>query len=663
MLKTIFTIAPSNKHDLLNNAITHDYFKREELKPFESEKNIAVLLNITEQPIDIRLVSYCNDIARQMLLEGKYDIAIEIFNDTIRYANSIAARFDRADCLLKQGNEETSTAERTEALRLWENQRYTGEEIFEECCNHAKTLYDKNQYNLAEKLYSIISDLDNDIYYLMQFVICLLKQNKKDNIESLILDISSNLEQQSKSDDATIDACAKLGEELLQKNKFGLAQLLFNHAARLSNNDHIYDRVTAGIQECQQDKITYADIISHQPPSTLKIYKGQKVIFTKNNKTLWLKMPHSLIWIDQVGWCIEKPRTQNDKQLQLIRLLAPINPQTETVSPNVKTNYCLVKKTKALDSTFRIRNRFLKEVEKTKLIAQRKMLYQERTTRKKTVKSELTSNLIPGVNLWQLITNPKTKPNLNTALAIGMQMLKQLANIQIKKHSHGDVKLTNIMYNPITCELCFIDYEFSESNEKIKAHRGTVKYAAPEVFLEENHVTFSADNYSAGVSLSFLFGIYEPWVTRNNQLVTLKEHPFVITKWTDTNKSILNMSMPSEQCFIQQMQTNLNLEDLFVQEQQSELKTICEVISGLTKTDPKTRMDLAQATKKLNTAFTTLQQKENKQIAFEHASTLQKRLRAEDPTESKNTHRFFKRYKQSSNDPQAAAVAGTRICV
>jgi len=117
-----------------------------------------------------------------------------------------------------------------------------------------------------------------------------------------------------------------------------------------------------------------------------------------------------------------------------------------------------------------------------------------------------------------------------------------------KNRTHGDFKLENIMVNPKTGELQLIDFDFSRQYLWIPAFRGSPTYAAPEVCLpilfpespylqinpddDRYYVHRNADDFTAGVVLSILVGIVNPWETRSDLIQTywniMKNHPEAI---------------------------------------------------------------------------------------------------------------------------------------
>ncbi len=287
--------------------------------------------------------------------------------------------------------------------------------------------------------------------------------------------------------------------------------------------------------------VTYNNLISAWPERP-KFYKGET--FVVNGETITL--PQSLINING-RWCLEEPRIRapEDKQQKLDRerylVLIDINARIQT-TPLTGNPYTLFKKGKTVTTEYslaRMHQKYQESITAVQQVDGREAIFQDRIKRNGKTKVELVERNLTQqgyMDLFeyiyhQLPEEPNPYIELLQRLIIAYNVFCLLHTLHTQHdRTHGDVKLENIMINPQTGELRFIDYETSQQGSWIRAFQGTPIYAAPEaclpiIFAKENpcitqtengafYVSRMVDNFAAGVLLSILVGIDKHWFNR-----------------------------------------------------------------------------------------------------------------------------------------------------
>jgi calcium-dependent protein kinase len=117
-------------------------------------------------------------------------------------------------------------------------------------------------------------------------------------------------------------------------------------------------------------------------------------------------------------------------------------------------------------------------------------------------------------------------------------MVLAIAYLHNHNFAHCDIKLENFLYDSLDADanLKLIDFGFSElrkSSEPILASRGTVNYAAPEVF--KGCVTEKCDMWSLGVVVFMLLSGSAPFAgkggDRNIRAIRTGQYKFSSSRW------------------------------------------------------------------------------------------------------------------------------------
>lgn len=130
---------------------------------------------------------------------------------------------------------------------------------------------------------------------------------------------------------------------------------------------------------------------------------------------------------------------------------------------------------------------------------------------------------VDGIDLFSYFNldekNPDGTPNLLDTITTILSFFRAINELHARKITYGDVKPENGILTP-TGEVKVIDCEFAEKGNCLPSNRGSLRFAAPEIFLTPHGETvgWDVDNYALGVTLSIACGIRSVWSIREHAL-------------------------------------------------------------------------------------------------------------------------------------------------
>jgi len=386
---------------------------------------------------------------------------------------------------------------------------------------------------------------------------------------------------------------------------------------------------------------TYADLINSHPERQ-KFYKGES--FGIKDETITLAQ--SLININDI-WHLEQPRNRTLKEKQQLpdreRYLLPIEVNTQIRQTTLDGNpYTLFKKGRTVNTEYALAympERYQESLGAIKEVDGRNAIIQVRPKRNGINKIELVDINLQQYGYMDLIDYIKQPPPANNSfekllhtLSIAKASFILLNSLHTQHNrTYGDFKPDNIMINPTTGEMCLVDYENSKQKKYIRAGQGTHLYSAPEIFLPKDqgkdgtyYVDRKVDNFAAGVMLSILVGIVEPWENRTSSIATysgiVQHNPEALGDQQFYNEymyalkpsiDILDRQFTPEELdrymadFLYEMSSDYQ----FVDTNQDILRNIIYIIAYLTRFNPEDRISLDTAIFKLDETITALRQR------------------------------------------------------
>ncbi|MBS0288104.1 MAG: protein kinase [Proteobacteria bacterium] len=185
--------------------------------------------------------------------------------------------------------------------------------------------------------------------------------------------------------------------------------------------------------------------------------------------------------------------------------------------------------------------------------------------------------------------NDFTKDEILYRLDMAIKFFEQVKQFHDKNYLNCDVKLDNMIWDPITKQATLIDFGFARRGRSVQADKvqGTSIYMAPEVMF--SRYSRASDAYACGVALIELF-------TKND----LFDH---VDNW----KRMINQYNKSKDADVLFNFFKEAAPDLFEEELPEELIPIVEVIVSLIQGDAKDRFSLTQAINLLKTHFDNVQ--------------------------------------------------------
>jgi serine/threonine protein kinase len=133
----------------------------------------------------------------------------------------------------------------------------------------------------------------------------------------------------------------------------------------------------------------------------------------------------------------------------------------------------------------------------------------------------LLTEFIDGKMLREYLA--KQKPSIEFIHSFIIQLLDILSYLEKRNIYHLDLKPENILISTKNQQIKLIDFGMAHSDMYTKTPSGTLKYAAPEMFLNPKNCNAASDIYSIGVILLELF---TSTTDRNN----LNKIPFLYRK-------------------------------------------------------------------------------------------------------------------------------------
>lgn len=140
-------------------------------------------------------------------------------------------------------------------------------------------------------------------------------------------------------------------------------------------------------------------------------------------------------------------------------------------------------------------------------------------------------DIVEGKELLSyLMKNPAFIQEEEMLFKIFAQLYSALLHAHQKNIFHGDLKLENVLFDPVTCRVKLIDFGLCNimSNDTTLSteYCGTMEYVSPEIALHLPHLPARADIWSFGVFMySCIFGCYPYKVAQFSFMDTVEDCP------------------------------------------------------------------------------------------------------------------------------------------
>jgi serine/threonine protein kinase len=147
----------------------------------------------------------------------------------------------------------------------------------------------------------------------------------------------------------------------------------------------------------------------------------------------------------------------------------------------------------------------------------------------------LVFDFVSGKDLLVLLTEAKFEPlTENDAKKVLLQLVDTLMRVHKRRVVHNDLKLENVLVDPITWKTTLIDFGLSEvvpeNTDVCTGDAGSFEYLGPEKIMPTNFRSYSgfkADVWSLGTVLYAILFAQFPWskAERKQHIQTENVHP------------------------------------------------------------------------------------------------------------------------------------------
>jgi len=132
-----------------------------------------------------------------------------------------------------------------------------------------------------------------------------------------------------------------------------------------------------------------------------------------------------------------------------------------------------------------------------------------------------------GINLREWIDNKRYPLSKEYIKNIFDKMKDNIKKLHLLGIVHGDIKLSNFIYNEIKDEIYIIDFGYSHKNmDGYGIPKGTPDYCSPELFnyIEYNnesysYIGFKNDIWALGICLYYLYLLKFPFGNELNEII------------------------------------------------------------------------------------------------------------------------------------------------